>query len=193
MASPEEQSSPPGDRARRSWRALLLWLKAQRYGIACAWAVARHSCCACGLWLAGLLIVVGAVFYLGGGGPLPRDFPKEWGAEPFNREEWRRLGEPGVKPEPRARMLRSVCRDYPLIGMTRSEVLDLLGPPSVAVDATHHPVAPLEARRLLYDIGFPPLEPFGSDDFLEFALEFGAGGAVRRVWIGECLDDQAWR
>ena len=78
---------------------------------------------------------------------------------PFERAKWQ-------EEDQRWAQGHAIEREKALIGLTRQEVLDLLGPPSSDVRPDH----------LGYDIGGIPGE------YLE--IDLGTDGRVTRVWFG---------
>lgn len=114
--------------------------------------------------------------------------PGEWwlvtqgfGNRPFNVEVWRAADVEALTGNPRGAMLRSLLRWHPLVGLTRQQVGELLGPPD-AVNGTWGPAgqrpAPREVARaasLHYLLG--GYSGFGIDaDVL--ILQFDARGRV---------------
>ena len=107
------------------------------------------------------------------------------GAIPFDSATWRKADEPVVVAEKdseearrlfyantRARMIDDLTHDQRLVGLTRAEVLDLLGPPTGALPKD------FEDNEYTYALG-----PAGLDTTW-LTLEFSAGGRVKsfRLW-----------
>lgn len=89
-----------------------------------------------------------------------------WGSLPFDSGRWKAV-DPRDWDSVRGKMVRSLVRDHRLKGMTRSQVIQLLG----------HPDGSSRATKFIYILG--AYSGFGIDyDVLE--LEFDAAGRARK-------------
>ena len=123
-----------------------------------------------------LLGVAGLIAYRGFIGP------RGWGTEPFDPSRWRAADVHDIN-NPRGRMVWSLLRQHQLIGMTHTQVRQLLGPPDYLYDEAGHYTSPVgeadSSRGWGYSLG--PYSGFQIDDDV-LCLRFGTEGRV--VWCG---------
>jgi hypothetical protein len=95
---------------------------------------ARRGCVGCALPLVVCIVLLLDPFHIILG--------LRWGRDPFDRATWQanslaiwQTQQHAPPLNPRGRMTYSLLRQHRLVGMTRPEVLDLLGPPEHRLDS----------------------------------------------------------
>jgi hypothetical protein len=108
-----------------------------------------------------------------------------WGREPFDGTTWKANSLAGWRAQrhrparnPRCRMVYSLFGRHRLVGMTRSAVLDLLGPPDERVDSLSWS-RPGDRTWVYYLGSLSHLTP--DEDIL--VLRFGTSGVVAQSYI----------
>jgi len=127
----------------------------------------RRACLGC----LGALVLLLLVIWAGRDGPLrPWCHTMGWGSGAFDAEKWKDAGRArsDLPSRTRQEMTRSLLRKGGLIGMTRAQVVELLGPP----DRVNHFVGQGRGRRasgeLDYDLGYNM--QLSTDDILALYL-----------------------